>query len=67
MPQINKTADRMYALLAICQALCPTKVDEGISTAMKEKFGEQHAKMVRGGYVPRPPPPRLLADSDLSQ
>lgn len=52
--QINKTADRMYALLAICQALCPTKVDEGISTAMKEKFGEQHAKMVRGGYVPSP-------------
>lgn len=41
----------MYALLAICQALCPTKVDEGISTAMKEKFGEQHAKVVRGGLV----------------
>lgn len=41
----------MYALLAICQALCPTKVDEGISTAMKEKFGDQHAKMVRGGFV----------------
>lgn len=39
----------MYSLLAICQALCPTKVDEGISTAMKEKFGDQHAKMVRGG------------------
>jgi len=47
--QINKTADRMYALLAICQSLCPTKVDEGISTAMKEKFGEQFNKMVRGG------------------
>ncbi|GAA5911639.1 uncharacterized protein JCM6883_002429 [Sporobolomyces salmoneus] len=47
--QINKTADRMYALLAICQALCPTKVDEGISTAMKEKFGDQFSKMVRGG------------------
>ncbi|SCZ97662.1 BZ3500_MvSof-1268-A1-R1_Chr4-3g07347 [Microbotryum saponariae] len=47
--QINKTADRMYALLAICQALCPTKVDEGISTAVKDKFGDQHAKMARGG------------------
>jgi translation initiation factor 3 subunit L len=47
--QINKTADRMYALLAICQALCPTKVDEGISTAMKDKFGDQFSKMVRGG------------------
>ncbi|GAA5968112.1 hypothetical protein JCM11641_003735 [Rhodosporidiobolus odoratus] len=47
--QINKTADRMYALLAIAQALCPTKVDEGIATAMKDKFGEQYGKMVRGG------------------
>lgn len=47
--QINKTADRMYALLAICQALCPTKVDEGIATVMKEKFGDQHSKMIRGG------------------
>ncbi|KAM0755841.1 eukaryotic translation initiation factor 3 subunit 6 [Meredithblackwellia eburnea MCA 4105] len=47
--QINKTADRMYALMAICQALCPSKMDEGISTAMKEKFGEQFAKMLRGG------------------
>lgn len=49
--QINKTADRMYALMAICQALCPSKMDEGISTAMKEKFGDQYAKMVRGGCV----------------
>merc|ERR1711939_1171947 len=47
--QINKTADRMYALLAICHALCPTKLDEGISTALRERYGEQHAKMVRGG------------------
>ena len=39
----------MYALMAICQALCPSKMDEGISTAMKEKFGDQYAKMVRGG------------------
>ena len=46
---INKTADRMYALLAIAQALCPTKIDEGISTAMKERYGEQYSKMVRGG------------------
>ncbi|GAA5827578.1 hypothetical protein JCM3770_005998, partial [Rhodotorula araucariae] len=45
--QINKTADRMYALLAICQALCPTKVDEGIATAMKDKFGDAHARLVR--------------------
>ncbi|GAA6004551.1 hypothetical protein JCM10207_000930 [Rhodosporidiobolus poonsookiae] len=47
--QINKTADRMYALLAIAQALCPTKVDEGIATAMKDKFGEQYGRLTRGG------------------
>lgn len=39
----------MYALMAIAQALCPSKIDEGISTAMKEKFGDQYARMVRGG------------------
>ncbi|GJN88619.1 hypothetical protein Rhopal_001585-T1 [Rhodotorula paludigena] len=45
--QVNKTADRMYALLAICQALCPTKVDEGISTAMKDKVGDAYGKLMR--------------------
>ena len=46
--QINKTADRMYALLAMCCALCPTRLDENIQTAMREKYGEQYAKMTKG-------------------
>ncbi|SPO39876.1 related to eIF3l - translation initiation factor 3 subunit L [Pseudozyma flocculosa] len=47
--QINKTADRMYALLAMCCALCPTRLDENIQTAMREKYGDQYAKMTKGG------------------
>ncbi|KAH8918952.1 hypothetical protein BT69DRAFT_1247020 [Atractiella rhizophila] len=46
---INKMADRMYALLAICHALCPTKTDDLVLNNMKEKYGEQYQRMVRGG------------------
>ncbi|KAI1798246.1 eukaryotic translation initiation factor 3 subunit 6 [Ganoderma leucocontextum] len=46
--QINKTADRMYALFAICNALSPTRVDDNISNIVKERYGEQSGKMSRG-------------------
>ncbi|EMD36536.1 hypothetical protein CERSUDRAFT_106375 [Gelatoporia subvermispora B] len=46
--QINKTADRMYALFAICNALSPSRIDENISNIVKERYGEQFAKMSRG-------------------
>ncbi|RPD65447.1 hypothetical protein L226DRAFT_530970 [Lentinus tigrinus ALCF2SS1-7] len=46
--QINKTADRMYALFAICNALSPTRVDDNISNIVKERYGEQFSKMSRG-------------------
>ncbi|PWN48427.1 hypothetical protein IE53DRAFT_389382 [Violaceomyces palustris] len=46
--QINKTADRMYALLAMCCALSPTRLDENIQTAMREKYGDQFTKMTKG-------------------
>ncbi|KAL1920317.1 uncharacterized protein VTP21DRAFT_1463 [Calcarisporiella thermophila] len=45
--QINKKADQMYALLAICVALCPTRLDENIHANLREKYGEQLAKMQR--------------------
>lgn len=45
---INKMADRMYALLAICCALCPTRLDENVASAMREKYGEQYSKMTKG-------------------
>ncbi|KAH7337932.1 eukaryotic translation initiation factor 3 subunit 6 [Rhizoctonia solani] len=46
--QINRTADRMYALLAICNALSPSRLDDAIMTNLKEKYGEQHTKMTKG-------------------
>ncbi|THG97272.1 hypothetical protein EW026_g4686 [Hermanssonia centrifuga] len=46
--KINKTADRMYALFAVCNALSPSRVDDNISNTMKEKYGEQFTKMSRG-------------------
>jgi len=46
--QINKTADRMYALLAICHALSPSRLDDNIMNAVRERYGDQHAKMSRG-------------------
>ncbi|CCM04357.1 uncharacterized protein FIBRA_06529 [Fibroporia radiculosa] len=46
--QINKTADRMYALFAICNALSPTRLDDNISGIVKERYGEQFSKMSRG-------------------
>ncbi|KAG0143912.1 hypothetical protein CROQUDRAFT_48132 [Cronartium quercuum f. sp. fusiforme G11] len=46
---INKQGDRMYALLAMCQALNPSKIDESIAATMREKYSEQYGKMIRGG------------------
>ncbi|BFZ61243.1 hypothetical protein YB2330_002302 [Saitoella coloradoensis] len=47
--QVNKKADQVHALLAICVALCPTRLDENTHSALREKFGEQLARMSRGG------------------
>ncbi|KAH9813974.1 RNA polymerase I-associated factor PAF67-domain-containing protein [Melampsora americana] len=46
---INKQGDRMYALLAMCQALNPSKIDESIAATMREKYSDQYGKMTRGG------------------
>ncbi|KAK8192557.1 hypothetical protein M8818_007727 [Zalaria obscura] len=46
---ITKKADQMYALVAICVAFHPTRLDDTIHTALREKYGEQFAKMQRGG------------------
>lgn len=47
--QINKTADRMYALFAMCHALSPSRLDDNIANIAKERYGEQYTKMARGG------------------
>jgi len=46
--QINKTADRMYALFAICNALSPSRLDDNIANMAKDRYGEQFTKMARG-------------------
>lgn len=45
---IQKKGDQMYALLAICIALCPTRLDENIHGNLREKWGDQLAKMQKG-------------------
>lgn len=48
MIQINKTADRMYALFAVCNAMSPSRLDDNIANIVKERYGEQIQKMTRG-------------------
>ncbi|KAK0736876.1 RNA polymerase I-associated factor PAF67-domain-containing protein [Apiosordaria backusii] len=46
---INKKSDQMLALIAICVAFQPTRLDDTIHTALREKYGEQLLKLQRGG------------------
>lgn len=46
---ISKKNDQMYALIAICVAFNPTRLDEIINTALREKYGDQLLKLQRGG------------------
>ncbi|KAB8233351.1 hypothetical protein ETB97_011628 [Aspergillus alliaceus] len=46
---IAKKNDQMYALIAICVALHPTRLDDTIHSALREKYGEQLNRLQRGG------------------
>ena len=46
---ITKKTDHMYALLAICVAFYPTRLDDTVHTALREKYGEDLNRMQRGG------------------
>ena len=46
--QINKTADRMYALLALCNTLAPTRLDDNVMNIVRERYGDQMTRMGRG-------------------
>ncbi|KAG1852868.1 RNA polymerase I-associated factor PAF67-domain-containing protein [Suillus subalutaceus] len=46
--QINKTADRMYALLALCHVLAPTRLDDNVMNIVRERYGDQIGRMGRG-------------------
>lgn len=44
-----KRNEQMYALVAICVAFNPTKLDDIIHTALREKYGDQLVRLQRGG------------------
>lgn len=46
---ISKKNDQMYALIAICVAFHPTRLDDTVHTALRDKYGDQLLKLQRGG------------------
>ena len=46
---VSKKNDQMYALIAICVAFSPTKLDDTIHTALRERYGDQLLRLQRGG------------------
>ncbi|KAJ3054540.1 hypothetical protein HDU99_007752, partial [Rhizoclosmatium hyalinum] len=42
---IQKKGEQMYALLTICLALCPQRIDENVHSLLREKYGDQLNKM----------------------
>jgi len=46
---IAKKTEQMYALIAICVSFAPTRLDDTIHTALREKYGEKFLKLQRGG------------------
>lgn len=46
---IAKKTEQMYALIAICVSFAPSRLDDTIHTALREKYGEKLAKLQRGG------------------
>ncbi|KAI4249253.1 MAG: hypothetical protein L6R40_000711 [Gallowayella cf. fulva] len=46
---ITKKNEQMYALVAICVAFNPTKLDDTIHTALREKYGDSLTRLQRGG------------------
>lgn len=46
--QMLKKNEQMYALLSICQSLCPQRVDENVHSYLKEKYSEKSQRMQKG-------------------
>lgn len=46
---VTKKSEQMYALLAILVGLAPTRLDDTLSSGIKEKFGDKFLKIQRGG------------------
>ena len=46
---MTKKSDQMYALVAICVAFHPTRLDDTIHGTLREKYGDKLLKLQRGG------------------
>ena len=46
---IAKKTEQMYALIAICVAFSPTRLDDTIHTALREKYSDKFTRLQRGG------------------
>lgn len=46
---ISKKNDQMYALVALCVAFHPTKLDDTIHAALRDKYGDTLTRLQRGG------------------
>jgi len=51
---ISRMNEQMYALIAICVALSPTRLDDTIHSALREKHADAFARMQRGGMEALP-------------
>ncbi|TDL20574.1 hypothetical protein BD410DRAFT_367644 [Rickenella mellea] len=64
---INKPADRVYPLFAICNAPSPRRLDDSILNIGKERYGEQFIKMSlrakKDPRIQRSPPLHLTNSS----
>ena len=60
---ITKKSDQMLALVAICVAFYPTRLDDTIHIALREKYGDQFTRMQRGGPESLPDFEKLFRDA----
>ncbi len=51
---VTRKSEQMYALLAICVALNPTRLDDSLHSGIREKYSEQFSKLQRGGQEALP-------------
>ncbi|KAI9597745.1 RNA polymerase I-associated factor PAF67-domain-containing protein [Syncephalis fuscata] len=49
--QINKKTEQLYALLAICVSLWPTRLDDTVHNALRDKQGDHLNRMLKGENV----------------
>ena len=51
---ITKKNEQMYALIALCVAFSPTRLDDNIHNTIRDKYGEQFVRLQRGDLRPSP-------------